>query len=183
MASVIPRSTATVDLPDDLLLQIGRLITIFSSVECSIREIVALLLRLTPQEARISVRTPRVRDSFEMITSLMDLHGLTVTHDMNALQSELSELEGARDWIAHGLWTQINGQLHLQITTGKWSPPGLKLPPGKTSIQRRIIPAAAPVMSAQIKEIADIGVGLIPVLADAQKQLAMRLAALPRIPL
>lgn len=172
MTTSIPQSGMTVELPDEFHLQIGRLITIFSAIEFSVREITSTLLRITPQEARIAIRSPRIKDSFEMISSLMNLRNLKVTHDLKALQIELSELEGARDWVAHGVWTQINGVLHIMITSGSWVPPGVKIPAGKNSIQRRIIPAAAPATADQIKQIADVGLELIPVVQDVQSQLA-----------
>ena len=172
MIATIPQSPATIELPNELHLQIGRLITIFSAIEHEVRLITAVLLRITPQEARLTVRTPRIKDSFEMIHSLMGLYELKVTHDLKALQQELAELEGARDWVAHGVWTKLDGVLHLMISSGSWKPPGFKLPIGKSSIQRRVIPAAAPATADQIKQIADVGVELLPIVADVCRQLS-----------
>lgn len=174
MTTSIRQSIPTVDLPDEFHLQIGRLITIFSTIELSVRQITSTLLRITPQEARIAVRSPRIKDSFEMISSLMNLRDLKVTHDLKALQAELTELESVRDWVAHGVWTQINGVLHIMITSGSWAPPDVKMPVGKNSVQRRIIPAAAPATADQIKQIADVGLELLPVVDDVLSQLEMQ---------
>ena len=168
----------TNDLPIEFLIQIGRLITVFSCIEDDVRQITNTLLRLTPQEGRIAVRSPRISDCFDMIESLLDLNAFSVTHDLKALRNELSELEGARDWVAHGVWTRIQGELHLVILSGVWQPPGIKLPAGKKSIKRRIIPAAAPVTVDQLKGLADAGADLLPVVADVYRQLSEQQASL-----
>jgi hypothetical protein len=164
----IPVSTskATTKLPARLLKEIGRVVAIFSCIEHEMKLITYTLLRVTPQEGRLAVKEPRVKDGFATIKSLMEIHGITVTHNIDALSSDIAEMESVRDWLAHGVWTKINGKIHLQITSGgKWQPPGVI-----KGVSRKIIPAAAPVSHAHIQKVAIVGEELLAVVADVHKQ-------------
>lgn len=169
MNTAVPTSRATIKLPAKLLKEIGRIVTVFSCIEHEIRWITYTLLRVTPQEGRLAVQEPRVRDSFEVIKSLMKIHSVTVTHNVDALASEIGEMESVRDWLAHGVWTRVDGELRLQITAGKWQPPGEKI-----GVRRKIIPAAALVTHQHIRKISDAGAHLLAVCADLHKQVSVQ---------
>lgn len=174
MTTVVPTSRATIRLPAKLLKEIGRVVTVFSCIEHEIKFIIYGLLRVTPQEGRLAVREPRVRDSFEVIKSLVKIHGITVTHNIDALVSEISEMESIRDWLAHGVWTKVNGDIRLQITAGKWQPPG-----EKNGVRRKIIPSAALMTHQHIREIANVGKRLLAVCADLHKQVLVQQKSRP----
>lgn len=168
----------TVDLPDGIFLQVGRLISIFAGVEHAVAAIVPTLLRITAMEARVAVRTPRAKDTMEMISTLVRLRELSLQkHDLRALSKTLGDLEEARDWFAHGVWVATKGGFGVRIITGSWQPAGLKLPPGKNSIQRRVVPAVSLVTAKQIAQLADSGLRLLPVIADLHRQIDERLAS------
>lgn len=162
----VTTSKATTKLPARLLKEIGRVVAIFSCIEHEMKWITYTLLRVTSQEGRLAVKEPRVKDGFATIKSLMEIHGFTVTHNIDALSSDIAEMESVRDWLAHGVWTKINGKIHLQITSGgKWQPPG-----AIKGVSRKIIPATAPISHAHIQEVAIVGEELLAVVADVHKQ-------------
>lgn len=169
MSAVVPTSRATIRLPAKLLKEIGRVMTVFSCIEHEIRLITYSLLRVTQQEGRLAVRDSRAQDSFEAIKSLMKIHNVTVTHDVAVLASEIGEMESVRNWLAHGVWTKVYGEIRLQITAGKWQPPG-----ETHAVNRRLIPAAAPMTHHQIQKIADAGANLLEVCADLHKQVLLQ---------
>jgi hypothetical protein len=165
----IPISTgkATTKLPAKLLKEIGRVVAVFSCIEHETKLITYALLHITPQEGRLAIKEPRIKDSFATIKSLMEIHGITVTHNIDAISSDIAEMESVRDWLAHGVWAKINGGIHLQITSGgKWQPPG-----AIKGVSRKIIPAVAPVSHAHIQKIAFVGEELLAVVADVHKQI------------
>lgn len=165
MNTAIPVSKATIRIPAKLLKEIGRIVTIFSCIEHEMRLVTYALLRVTPREGRLAVQEPRARDSFNVIKSLMKIHGITVTQNIDALSSEIGEMESIRDWLAHGVWTKVNGEIRLQVTAGKWQPPGTK-----NGVSRKIVPAAALVTHKHLHEVADAGEELLAVCAGLHKQ-------------
>lgn len=169
MSAIVPTSRVTIRLPAKILKEIGRVITVFSCIQHEIRLIIYVLIRVTPQEGRLVVQEPRARDSFEAIKSLMKIHNVTVTHNVDVLASEIGEMESVRNWLAHGVWTKVNGEICLQITAGKWQPAG-----ETHAVSRKIIPAAAPVTHHQIQKIADAGADLLEVCTDLHKQIVLQ---------
>ena len=161
-------------LPALLLREVGRLITLFSCIEHEINLLTFSLLRLSPAEGRLAVARQNVRSRFNLITLLMKVNGISVTHDLKALAGGITDLEEMRDWVAHGVWSKEGNVFRLQITSGTWQPRGSHL-----KIERKIIPASAPIDSLALRQMSDVAVDLLAVVVNTHKQLVAQLQPLP----
>ena len=168
----VPVAIRTHKLPALLLREIGRIITLFACIEHEMNHITYSLLRLSPAEGRLAVTRQNVRSRFHLISVLLKLNGVSVTHNVKALASEIEALEGMRDWVAHGVWSKNNGVFLLQISRGTWKG-SLK------GVDRKIIPASAPCDQKALREISSVAVHLLAVVEDTHKQIAAQLQPLP----
>jgi len=161
-------------LPALLLREIGRLITVFSCIEHEMNHIAYSLLGLSPAEGRLALAMQNVRSRWHLISLLLDINEISVTHNLGALSKEVQELEEVRDWVAHGVWSNDNGVPHLQISRGTWQPKG-----SHKGVDRKIIPAAAPFDQHALREISSVAVDLLTVIEDTHKQIVAKLQPLP----
>lgn len=170
----VPHVNATVNLPVRYLKEIGRVVTIFSCIEHTLRLISYQMLRLTPAEGRLAVRSGRIGDFCKMIQDLMELHSVKVTHNVTALSSDLRNLESMRNWLSHGVWTKRGGVFHILATTGAWESGPLQ---GKS---RKVATSIHPVRLDQIREIADEGHRLLGFVNDVYGQVVAQQKASQR---
>lgn len=161
-------------LPALLLREIGRLITVFSCIEHEMNLLTFSLLRLSPAEGRLALARQNVRSRFHLISLLLGANDISVTHNLKALASEIEELEEMRDWVAHGVWSKDGKIFRLEISRGTWQPRG-----SHRKVERKIIPAAAPVDYRSLRRISDVAVELLEVIGDTHKQILAQLKPLP----
>ena len=161
-------------LPALLLREIGRIVTIFSCVEHEMNLLTFSLLRLSPVEGRLALARQNVRSRFHLISLLLVANNISITHNLKALASEIEELEEMRDWVAHGVWSKDGKIFRLEISRGTWRPRG-----SQRKVERKIIPAAAPVDYQSLRRISDVAVELLAVVEDTHKQIVAQLRPLP----
>lgn len=171
---LVPVSRRVHKLPALLLREIGRLITIFSCIEHEMNFLTFSLLRLSPAEGRLALVRQNVRSRFHLISVLLGANDIKVTHNLKVLASEIEELEEVRDWIAHGVWSKEGKTFRLEISKGTWKPRG-----SHRKVERKIIPAAAPIDYQALHRISDVAVELLAVVGDTHKQVVAQLQPLP----
>ncbi|MBI5937124.1 MAG: hypothetical protein HY850_04680 [Betaproteobacteria bacterium] len=132
------------------------------------------LLRLSPAEGRLALARQNVRSRFHLITLLLGANNVSITHNLKALAAEIEELEELRDWVAHGVWSKDGKVFRLEISRGTWQPRGMH-----RKVDRKIVPAAAPVDYQSLRRISDVGVELLAVVVDTHKQTLAQLQPLP----
>jgi hypothetical protein len=113
-----------IDLPDDLLREIGRVMVLFARLEWTLSRIAYALLGLDRTDGRIAVREPRATERIDMICQLLDYHKLPFSGSFQALRPQILEYQSLRDKIAHATWVRdpVYGALRIINTSGQWKP-------------------------------------------------------------
>jgi hypothetical protein len=114
---------ASVDLPDNYLIQIGRIVVRWAYFEALIQSLISFQIDLTPAEARLALREPRTTDRLEMLRALMFLHEGTWDDDLyRSIYSRTKTWDTRRDLFAHSIWghDKKSDEWRIQVARGKW---------------------------------------------------------------
>ena len=152
----LPATELTTDLPSGLLEGIGRIIVIYSSIEQEAKYIIAAILGITTWEGRLIITEPSTEKNLQNIKHLINIHKINITKDINQLITAVKGYVEFRNWLAHGVWTNINGTFYLQIISGEHVHPF-----NKNKIKRKIIPTVHLVKEDQLQGMSDIGVEIL----------------------
>lgn len=109
------------DLPDDLCMRIGQIVTLWSYIEWEAHEIMYLALGVNPKIARFSVAEPRPADQLERVKKILSLYDVEFDRDrLKTLITRAKMLKDRRDAFAHGVWLHDaeKNMLGLRRTTG-----------------------------------------------------------------
>ena len=155
----VPVADRTHKLPAMLLREIGRIITIFAAIEHELNLITYTVLRVSSAEGRLAVTRQNVRSRMDLLRALLDIGGFDKPTDWETMSKELQNLEEIRDWVAHGVWSKSEGVYAIQITRGTWKPDGY---PAK--VDRKVVPASAPIQYETLQDVANVGVDLLALL-------------------
>lgn len=140
----------TVEIPDEILTNVGLVIVSYASVEHMLAKIVQDLLGIGPKHARVAIGTPRADSQLTRIEQLMQLEGLLPAVDIPKLKVALNAVEKKRDLIAHGQWLRHpSGEVLLQDTAGNWQPD----PKVRGKVPRRIMPEGVHVTEQWLLEV------------------------------
>jgi hypothetical protein len=135
-------------LPVSYTTDIGRVVTRFAYLEAYLRRIVYGLVEVGPKIGRVTIRNPRIEDSFTIIQDVMGLRSFATTIDLALLRTECKKIEKFRDRISHGVWVKHPKSKApiLQVTAGSYSET-----PGGKSIKARIRPKAQAITPENFK--------------------------------
>ena len=142
-----------------LLREIGRVITVFAAIEHELNLIAYTVLRLSTAEGRLAVTRQNIRSRMDLLRALLDIGRFEWPTDWDVMSKELQNLEQIRDWVAHGVWSLDQGEPALQITRGMWMPDGYHV-----KIDRKIVPASAPIRYETLRDVAVMGAELLKLL-------------------
>jgi hypothetical protein len=152
---------------------------LFAAIEHELNFMVYAALKLSPARGRLSVTRQNVRGRMDLLKELFALEGLGLPPNWAALTKELEDIETVRDWVAHGVWSSGEAGPTILITKGHWSPPGLPF-----RMNRKVVPAGAPLSPAVLRGISDAGEDLLAHLeevhADIIEHLEGKRPLLPR---
>jgi hypothetical protein len=131
-------SDTTIDLPADLLSEIGRIIVSFAKLEFMLTRLAYALLELDRTAGRIVVREPRACERFDMIVDLLRYRNLSSESNLNALRISIGQCEDGRNLVAHGTWVRdpVYGVLRIVKTSGQWQP----IPSYPRKTKRKVAP-------------------------------------------
>ncbi|MBI3041886.1 MAG: hypothetical protein HYY78_03570 [Betaproteobacteria bacterium] len=127
--------TPTTTLAPGIESGVGRVVVLWSYIEAVLKATIFNLLGVGSREGRHAVREPRIKDSVLLIKTLLEINNIEIKGNLEKLATGLDDLAAMRNSLVHGVWIVIDGVTYLQVTTGKWTPPGHK---GKVS--RKINP-------------------------------------------
>ena len=142
-----------------LFREIGRLTAVFAAIEHELNHIAYTALRLTTAEGRLAVTRQNIRSRMDLLRALLDMGRFERPTDWDEMSKGLQHLEDIRDWVAHGVWSLDDGAPTLQITRGTWRPDGYQ-----AKVDRKVVPAGAPVRYETLRSVAVIGAELLGVL-------------------
>jgi hypothetical protein len=125
MKNPYPREVPVVlDLPPNLMGEIGRVIVFHAYVEWRLSLIVHEFLHLTKVLGRLVARDARATDQFDLICDLLSLKDVKTDVDLIRLRKSLVSVTTQRDLLAHGTWTRApqTKAVFLRLAKGSWSP-------------------------------------------------------------
>ena len=132
-----PCSKLTTELPPKLFEAIGRVIVVYSSIEQEVRNIIYSILKISPAEGRVAITNPDTANNLSTIEKLLKINGIETPPNFREFKKEMQDLVEIRNWLSHGVWTQIDGKPYLQITHAKdWKPND------QDEISRKIVPVS-----------------------------------------
>lgn len=167
----LPTAQRVTELPEMLLREIGQIMVVFSAIEHELSMITFTLLRISTAEGRLAVTRQNVHGRMSLIKQLAELRDIALPEGWDKTHDLLVEQETIRDWLAHGVWSLDDDGPKLEISRGTWQPPG-----HHKSIDRKIIPAGAPVKHETLHEATQSGLELLALL----ERLHIELAKLPQ---
>lgn len=132
---------ARIDLPEPFLTEVGRVIVQWSFFEQLVQSLVRQQIDLSPPEARLALREPRVTERLELLQDLMTLHQGTWNSELyNSIYTRAKRWATRRDLFAHSIWgrNETTGTWHIQVVRGKWT----KHLEEQFRGHRRVMPAA-----------------------------------------
>lgn len=127
----------TLDLPQEIHLWIASIVTYWAVVEWIQLGTLADLLGIERGAARVMFGS-RIGNSAPKIRQLLEIKNITVSTDMANLAKMLTESEGARNLVGHGVWVidpQTN-ELCVENPSGEW------VPEKESRVSRRKYPQA-----------------------------------------
>lgn len=111
------------ELPDQLALEIGRVIPSYAAIEHVLSMLIYGLLAMDRATGRLAIREPRATDRLDILRDLLDVKGIKPATDLPELRSRLELVQTQRDALAHNVWALGSGnRLLLGMTKGGWQP-------------------------------------------------------------
>jgi len=157
----------THDLPDNLLAEIGRCLTLFAHIEWRLARFTYALLRLDREEGRLAVRDQRAGEQVATICDLLAHRQIKSNADTNGLQKRLKAAESQRNLLAHGIWLKdpIYDQWRVISWSGSW-----QISPGRgAKLKRKMAPEG---VLFDLPELAELHETLLGILADIEAWIA-----------
>ena len=150
--------TARVDLPTSITREIGRIVVAWAYFETALRDVLAEIINLEADLARMAMRDPRPKDALEIIRDICDYKG--ITYDKEALASLLSRVQAVsskRDLICHGIWgmhspSTLRASWYIQSLQGSW-PKQTTIVDAPTGIKRRLVPYLTPMDTVELRQV------------------------------
>lgn len=162
------------DIPNDIAAVVGNIIAKWSYAESLARVAAYSLLGVSPQEGRLAVREPDIKNYILMIRDLAALHGVKFSANPTKLAEHLGEIASFRNAIAHGNWVTVNDALYLRVTVGTWTTQyGRK-------VSRKITPQGWPINAEGLEELHQVIWSMCGALEGMAKQVYDGLKASPR---
>lgn len=152
----VPTARRTIKIPAALMKEIGHVIVVFSAIEHELNLLTYRVLRLSTPEGRLAVTRQNIRNRMDLLRALLGIGGFDVMDNWAEMSNELQDMEEIRDWVAHGVWSLDSKAPVLQITRGQWQ---LKGYPAK--VDRKVVPAGAPVDHHTLRGVARRGAVLL----------------------
>lgn len=107
----MPRLSATLSvvvisphLPEGLLQDIGKIITLWAHLEWRFTALLHKLLGVDEATGHELIRAPRISDRTEILVALLRHRGRQPSIDLKAYIAALKSTCDKRDWLAHGIW-------------------------------------------------------------------------------
>jgi hypothetical protein len=104
------------ELPLSVYKGIGKVIATHAALEHVISEIVFDLLKIEYAVGRTAFAYRAASTQFTLVRSLLDVRGIKPKIDIIALEDQIRELCSARDQLAHGIWSELDGRVGLVRT-------------------------------------------------------------------
>ena len=109
------------DLPERLLLGIGRIMVCWSHQEWLLQQILFSLSTGDPKVGRLSVTFPRCEEAVTRIEQLAVVRSIIIKTDTSALKKEVKRLERYRDQVGHGIWIVDHANRWCAVVySGNW---------------------------------------------------------------
>lgn len=107
-------------IPAFVARKVGQIITSYAYLDYSLRTLVRRLSGVSETVGRLAVRDPRASEKLQLVRDLLFLRG-TVIDDrkFKVLHAGISEVERLRDLIAHGIWTEHDGEWSVIAFKGR----------------------------------------------------------------
>lgn len=140
-----------VDLPPDLLQEIGRAVVQFAYLEWYLSRFAYALAGVDRIIGRIAVREPRASDRFDMVCELLDYRKFKSKADLTGIRKRIVECESSRNLLAHSTWVcdPIHHAFRAVKISGQWQPTAAH--PRKT--KRKVSPEAVPFEADEGREL------------------------------
>ena len=169
--AVKSKSTARYDLPAPLAREIGRFLVTWAHFEHYIQAVIWETLKITPEEGRIAVREPRVTDRIDMILDLGSFQKLEMDYVLlKEMRDAANILAGKRHMLAHCLWQKLDNDWCAIITRGTWQEMQIDIANYPAGQSKNLEPHAEPVSVSDVREWAELTVGLIDELRKVPQQ-------------
>jgi hypothetical protein len=139
-----------VELPLSIFKGIGKVTAAHAMLEHLVSEIVFDLLKIEYAVGRSAFAYRAASTQFTLVRSLLDVRGIKPSINVVELEDQIRELCAARDQLAHGIWSELDGRVGLVRTEGTYEtaegrrsravlPQGMNLPEGYFDKTREVI--------------------------------------------
>jgi hypothetical protein len=146
--SEIKRGKASYELPEAFSTEIGKIAVRWAYFEQLAQSLIAFHLDLSPAEARLSLREPRISERLGLLKDLMTLnHGKWDEELYQAIYKRAEDLAARRHLLCHSIWALDDGEWKIQKTGGKWP----KKQAEKFGGHRRVMPAKVTIKIANLQ--------------------------------
>src|SRR5262249_47438695 len=120
------------DLPASINEGIGRVIMTHAILETQVTELLYELTEISYPAGRVAFGYRNARDRFSTIITLLDMHGIEPSVNVNKLRDQIGDCCAARDTFAHNVWLrrESTGEIGIRVTKGT-----METPEGKMNFQ------------------------------------------------
>lgn len=152
------------DLPAAINEGIGKLIMTHAILETQVSELLYDATQIAYPAGRVAFGYKNAWDNFKIVITLIDMHGIKPSIDLNNLKDQIEDCCTARDTFAHNVWLKDkSGNMGIRIAKGT-----LETPEGKHN--RKFIPRADAVPEGFFKNTVEAIKSTIAVVLDLKKQ-------------
>lgn len=131
-------------LPASVAASVGRSIVRHSTVVWQQTLILCRLLELDKKRGRIILKVGRPSTFVGTIKDLLAASELVYSFKAQPLLKTLEEADDARNILAHSMFVEWEGKLHVQVVRGTWE----NAPPELQKVKRNVFPEAIPINRA-----------------------------------
>lgn len=115
------------DVPAHLARKIGQIIVRYAYLDYRLKLVIWKLSNVDSETGRLAIRDPRALDKLELIRDLFHHLGRPLDEGkFQEVKKVLCEVEQFRDLLAHGVWTEHEGQWAVVKFRGKITAPDLQ---------------------------------------------------------
>lgn len=123
------------DLPAAMNEGIGKLIMTHAILETQVSELLYVAAEISYPAGRVSFGYKNAWDNFKIIITLLDMHGITPSINLNKLKDQIKDCCDARDTFAHNVWLKDKSEkFGIRVAKGT-----LETPEGKHNL--KFVPA------------------------------------------
>jgi len=112
----------TTDIEPTKAREIGRFISLYSTIECALQQLLFKIAGISPAVGRLIIRDFRSTEYFEVVKKLKKISNISSIPDLSKIKKAVEELNEKRNNFAHGVWVidpQTNIRL-LRLERGSW---------------------------------------------------------------